>query len=322
MKVLVDPRIELLSVIQLLGNYGKKYGLVTENQTDYKTSILEWFSSGKEHSAVKISDKLGDDGFSFDAPHCLMLHLINPPELKLKLPLSDYLIERADGKEPLNKYISSFKEFAAEHDFMDFYKQSSVFYENLLGNFNESSPNVNYNKQLEEYYGKDPGNFITILSPVLRGNFGLQIENNLYCIMGINGTTEFDINRNDMLQHLVWHEMSHSLINPLTAKYEDIIKSTEALYKPIEEKMRSQAYATWETCVNEHVIRAITNRLAFNYFGEDTYKRLISIDMKKGFIYLQDVIHSLIIYEQNRDEYKTIDLFYKNIMNTFLSKVQ
>ena len=315
MEVRIDLKIELLSVIQLLGNYGEKYGLVTENQTDYKTSILEWFSSGIKHNAVKISDKLGDTGFSFDAPHCLMLHLTNPPELKLKIPLSDYLIERGDEKEPLDKYISSLREFAAEHNFMDFYKQSSAFYENLPGNYNESSPNVNYNKQLKEYYGKDPGNFITILSPVLRGNFGLQIENDLYCIMGINGTTEFNSNKNDMLQHLVWHEMSHSVINPLTAKYEDIIKSSEALYKPIEEKMRSQAYVTWETCVNEHVIRAITNRLALKYFGEDTYKMLIAQDVNKDFIYLKDVIEALIIYEQNRDEYKTIDMFYKNIMN-------
>lgn len=319
MKVLIDPRTELLSVIQLLGNYSKKFGLVTENQTAYKTSIIKWFTDGKEHRAVKTSDKMGDAGFSFDAPHNLMLNLSNPPELTLKTPLSDYLLNRGGGREYLDEYISSIREFANEYNFTDFYEQSKNYYNTIIRNYNKYSPKANYKKQMERYYGKVPGNYISILTLLLRGNYGMEFDNDVYSIMGLNGITEFDSSKNDMLQHLIWHELSHPIINPLTAQYKEIMESTEILFEPIKHKMISQAYPSWEICVNEHIIRAITNRLALIHFGEETYNFLNSEDKKKGFIYLKKVIQSLVDYEQNRQEFRTIDSFYKQIMNVFLS---
>lgn len=321
MKVLLDPRTELLSVIQLLGNYGKKFGLVTEKQSAYKTSVINWFTDGKEHRAVKLSDEMGAAGFSFDAPHNLMLYLSNPPELALKTPLSDYLLDRGGSMENMDEYISSFREFAVEYNFIDFYEQNKNYYKTIIRNYNENSPKVDYKKQMEGYYGNVPGNYISILTLLLRGNYGMEFDNDVYSIMGLNGTTEFDSSKNDMLQHLIWHELSHPIINPLTAQYKDILKSTEILFKPIKHKMISQAYPTWEICVNEHIIRAITNRLALKHFGEETYNFLNLEDENKGFIYLKNVIQKLIDYEHNRGEYLTIDLYYIEIMNTFMKIV-
>src|SRR5262245_47116788 len=64
--VVVDPRIELLAVIQYLSGYGDWTRLITRYDLPYKNDVAERFARFKDHPAVSMFDDLAHDGFNFD----------------------------------------------------------------------------------------------------------------------------------------------------------------------------------------------------------------------------------------------------------------
>lgn len=133
---------------------------------------------------------------------------------------------------------------------------------------------------LDNYYGMKVNSYNIVLTPMFHnGGYGPGVkgENGLLDIYGIIGP--FDTVRNeegkmvpvyssDTLRYLVWHEFGHSFVNPTTEKYVDEINKYSNLYPPIKDIMQSQAYGTWETCVNEHIVRAVTTRLTYIHLGK------------------------------------------------------
>ncbi len=49
LQVLIDPRLELLSVIQFFSDYGEKYRPLTDFDSDYRQAVVAYFSDFKEH---------------------------------------------------------------------------------------------------------------------------------------------------------------------------------------------------------------------------------------------------------------------------------
>ena len=66
--IAVDPRIELLAVVQFLSGYDKRYNLITRFDFSYKQDVREHFSEYKDHAAVTLFDKMSAQVFNFDAP--------------------------------------------------------------------------------------------------------------------------------------------------------------------------------------------------------------------------------------------------------------
>ena len=65
LNITVDPRIELLAVVQFLSGYGDRKGLITKYEFPYKRELMEYFSSYKNHHAVKLFTKMSTSGFWF-----------------------------------------------------------------------------------------------------------------------------------------------------------------------------------------------------------------------------------------------------------------
>jgi hypothetical protein len=61
--VAVDPRIELMTAIQLLAGYP----ILTSHFTPYRSDVAEYFAPYRAHQAVAYFDTLFDSGFAFDA---------------------------------------------------------------------------------------------------------------------------------------------------------------------------------------------------------------------------------------------------------------
>jgi len=77
--VRVDPRIELLSVVQMFTSW--KDVVIVKRDYEYKKEVLEWFRSYENHRVVELCECLRDlecacmlTGF--------MVHVTEPPELK------------------------------------------------------------------------------------------------------------------------------------------------------------------------------------------------------------------------------------------------
>lgn len=119
-------------------------------------------------------------------------------------------------------------------------------------------------------------------------------ENGLYDIYGIIGPTKNDaeipVFSKKNIKYIVWHEFSHSFVNPTTEKYSSEINDYEDLFKPIKNVMEKQAYGNWQTCVNEHIVRAIATRLSYIHDGKIAGDNLIIHEKSRGFYYINFAI--------------------------------
>ena len=323
LNISVDERIEMLSVIRLLSGFSEKNHAAFE--TAYKKSAMDFFKKHKNHPAVAFYKKMAGSGFSYDAPPTVMLHL-SWPDMKVKTPFTEYLIARAGGVENLDKMAGLFADFAKQSDFASFFKQNAPYYSGLLDGALKTIGSNDFVAQIEKYYGTGQAGYNIVLAPILRrqGGYGPAVNSadgrlDVYNIMGPVDASEdkYDFGGIEHFRSLVWHEFGHSFVNPLTEKNSAEIELYAKLFTPIEKKMAGQAYPKWETCVNEHIIRAVCARLTAIHIGESEYIAEINDNKAKGFAYIEDLCNLLTVYEQQRSQYFEFKVFYPQIIAMF-----
>lgn len=325
LNITVDPRIELITAIQQQSDYLR----LTQFDFNYKDEMKEYFSKYKNHKAVKLFRKLSESGFSYDAPPNVMLYLSSTLSLKEDNTIPDHLTDRAQGKKELLEFIDELKDFSLEANFNKFYEKNNSFYQTMIDNVYKDIKDMGLIETLDNYYGMEVNSYNLILAPMLHaGGYGpkVEAENGLYDVYGIIGPQSV-IEGNDgnkipnyssqSIQYLVWHEFSHSFINPITEKYISEVNQYSELFSKIEKQMSSQAYGDWETCVNEHIIRAITARFIYLDQGESAYNSIITFERANGFYYVPSLCESLAHYEINRDDYPTFESYYPELIKVF-----
>lgn len=325
LKIMVDQRIELLAVVQVLSDYHEKYGLLTGFDFPYKRDVNLFFSPYKEHLVIKIFNKMSSNSFSYDAPPTLMLHLSNPPQLELEIPLTDDLINRGGGKEQISKFLEALRDFAKVSQFELFWNSHRGTYEEMVAHIQNQIKGNEYIADIEEYYGMHQNSYMIIVSPLFHsGGFGPRVERRtgVFDIYNITGTNSIEngfprFGSTDHLKYIAWHEFSHSFVNPITSVFSKEINKYAKLYSPISNHMRIQAYPDWQTCLNEHIVRAVTTRLSYLKINQETGDNALFNERKRGFFYIPALCERLKYYESNRDKFKTFSEFYPEVIKVF-----
>src|SRR5262245_32631299 len=80
-EVAVDPRIELLAIVQYLSGYPACPGLLTRFDLAYKRAVDAAFAGHRGDRAVQLFAELSAKGFAFDGPVAALLHYGPPPAL-------------------------------------------------------------------------------------------------------------------------------------------------------------------------------------------------------------------------------------------------
>ena len=321
LKISIDPRIEALSAIQVISNYR-----LANFTSEYSKEVQEYFSALSSSQAVKLTQELlMENGFAYDAPPNFMFYLSQVPQLERKLDYSDYLIKKAGGADKLEEYREAIKQFVNEPRFEKFWSYQSEFYrrsvEATIAEFAENDPV----KALEEYYNETQNSYNIVICPLFGyNNYGFRIPagNDKYDIYSLNSTQLLKdgvpyLNYNQTIS-LVWHEFSHSFVNPLTERHLDKVNSYGKLFEPIQEPMSKQAYTSWEICVNEHIVRAVVIRLYERNIGMKEASQLMIQELSKQFIYINPIVEKLKEFEKLRDTKNiTFSDFYPQLIEVF-----
>ena len=163
-----------------------------------------------------------------------------------------------------------------------------------------------------------------ILAPLFTGGFGPRIERSsgkydIYNILGPmsmeNGLPAFG--SEESFRHIAWHEFSHSFVNPTTEIFSRDIDQYKALFEPISTRMKGQAYGDWQTCVNEHIVRAVTTRFAYREISPEAGEQALHGEKEHGFAYVEALCESLAGYEKQRDTYPTLVDYYPELIKVF-----
>ena len=313
----VDERIELLSVVQYLSNYGERYPfLVTVEQNSYTEKVDEYFKNQKEHSVISKFEELSNEGFNFHIPPEFMLHLDN--NLDVYIPFNNELIERSSGISEVEDFIRLIKSFNSEYDFKNFFTGNKNFYSELVSKFTEKIDNLDYIEILEDYFGETKKSYNLLPVPLFsHGNFGIRVkendvEENIFAILA--GFHIEDTLTKELVINLLWHEFSHSFVNQLADTFEDEVLGIDGYFKSMDKYISKTAYNDLKYFLGELIVRAITIRLVSRNISENLANEFIRKDKEFGFIHIEELTNHLKVYEENRIQYKDFKSFYKEIL--------
>lgn len=261
--VTILPQMELLTAVQIQTTWMDKMGPQDGYGNDYFQAVKKFMQEYKGHEAVKVCQTLLNSGFSYDAPPTFILHLGPLPDLGLVHEYSDYLVQRAGGREKLEEFRLALKSLAQESNFLEFLSRWQPQMENWIA---KAGDKVNLEQVVgwwEEFAGfSAAGEYHIILCPAaFGGSYGPRVYDeaksqwvayNVTCAYPGKGTPNFA----DTLEWLSIHEIGHSFINPSLEPFGAELESIYPLYSKVRSKMKKQAYGNVATFLNEQVLRA------------------------------------------------------------------
>lgn len=319
-QVRVDPRIELLAAVQVLADYQSK-GLLTRFDFPYQQRFVAHFEPHREHRAVEMFRRMSSQGFAYDAPVSAVLHLSNPPELKAIWPFDEDTQRRAGGAEQLDEFVSELRDFCRVSNFVEFYSNEQPFHDAVAKASAMNLKGVDVGV-LEDYYGVKQHSYTIVTAPMFSpGGYGPRVPRangsfDVYSVIG-PGSVEDDLpsfGTPESFRYLVWHEFSHSFVNPAVDQHAEDVETYADLMKPIHSAMKSMAYPEWRICMYEHCVRAVTSRLAAREIGQEAYRNAVKYEKQRSFIYIEPLCKRLVEYEKQRDKYPTFESFFPELL--------
>lgn len=314
----IDPRIELLYVVGYVGGYPFMNGL----DIRYREEVENYFSKYQGHEVISFWKEIGPKGFTIDGPVFLVIRQTKDLNKREKIPVG--LSGSAGGERDHDKFIRLLKDFGEKSNFKSFFNSHRDFYSLILKNIEFNFGDYQEISRLENYFGYKQNSYTVIINLLGSGNFGPRVKTpsglEIYCVMEpqskCGNIPGFDNFR--MFDDLLWHEFSHSYVNPLVDEYQEEISKYSHLYDPIKSSMRSQAYPDWHVTVKEHIVRAVTIRLAADKYGEELASLSnFRLEMGKRFIYVKPLCEKLKGYEANRDKYHSFKEFFPELILVF-----
>ena len=316
LNIIIDKRIEMLSVIQYLA----ESKMVKMDKITYAENISKYFDQYKNHKVVSLYKEMEMRGFVYDAPVHTMLFL--DTDFKKVKEIEKPLIQRASGKKKLNEFILQLQDFNTKTNFDKFFSENYTILNKSIELLVDSSlKNFDEIRTIEEFYGYKQNSYNFVLSALVRGGYGPRMDagNDLYDIYDIQGAWAGAINKipyygnEQLIKYIVWHEFGHSFVNPLVDMYYKEFKKYEKLKKPIFSTMQSQAYGTWGTILAEHILRAVTTTLVYEKYGKEVAESELDNEKASGFIYIDSLYSKILNYSQNKKGTNFKDFFPKLI---------
>jgi hypothetical protein len=137
-----------------------------------------------------------------------------------------------------------------------------MWYVRALEEINKIKPENKWIEALEDFYEQQFLEYKIVPSLTFWSGPGFGFSKSeergakAYFVLG-PFTDDFRFDAEDRLKTLAIHEFGHSFVNHLLeVACSDLIDETRLLFDPISEAMGPQGYNEWNTCVNEHFVRA------------------------------------------------------------------
>jgi Domain of unknown function (DUF4932)/Bacterial Ig-like domain len=326
LRVVVDPRVELMSLIfRLAGN--REYNMARVKS--YADEVEQQFGKLRGQAVVTLARELrGTHGVSYDAVMSLAVHLTDAEHLKLKLPLQpwpDGLDQRWTAPDVSN-FLAAAGQFVKVSSFQEFVEQHRPLYQTTVARMQTLMEKEAHLEWFDAYFGPRSQAGFTVALGLLNGGgcYGPHFRaadgrEELYCVLGVwqtdkQGLPEFT---SDALGTVV-HEFCHSYANPLIARHQAALgASGDALFEFVAEPMRAQAYGSGYTMLCESLVRVSVIRYLRQYEGEEAARRAIQVEKQKGFLWMQEMSDLLGNYEAHREQYPTLEDFSPRLVAFF-----
>jgi hypothetical protein len=308
-RVRADRRVELVSIICRLAGF-PEYN--TTKGTPYLDSVDTTFAPHAKHAAVIRARELrSTKSISYDAWMLFAVQLddagavANPAEL--------VAIDARWKDVDVAALAKDVAAFATDAKVEEFRAKHEAYYASLVKTLEDVVAKENPVAWFDGVFGPAEATFTVIPSPIAGTRFyGVRAStagaHHLYQVLGVMGKTG-EIVVDEQLVSLLVHEMAHSYINPVFAKHEAALAtSASKVFSLVENQMRAQAYGTWQTMVNESVVRAVVVNYMREKHGDAAAARQARAEHRNSFLWINELAEVMRQLAKSRQASNTYDL--------------
>jgi tetratricopeptide (TPR) repeat protein len=303
----VDPRVELLAVIDLLAYGEGGRGSFRADGSEYSRRLLARFGAFRDHPAVAAYVSARAQGLDGVMAVVLMLHCSSVSDLTASLeerPWSGY-----DSRGRLERAIPGmlriFGRFVKDSRFEEFFESQKPFFDRCLAEAKAASGGRPLIAWLEEYTGhRFSAHYRLILSPLISSP-----------VNHVHGEEEvFSVASGFIEPWKLWHELGRTVMDRLTAGHREEISRSSSLWPAAAR--RCEGVASWQHCVAEHIAQCVAWRLRDRMTAEGRLPK--SSPPKSNYApYAAVVLKRLKEYERSRERYPTLKSFYPRLIEVF-----
>lgn len=323
-RVLVDPRVELLSLVFRLAGK-REYSKC--NVPAYAEDVEKHFGSFRSHPVVRLAKCLPDGHcIGYDAVMSMAVHITDTESLRERVPF-DPFPKTLDGRwrtATARLFLKQLRAFVKESDFNAFVRAHQPLYTETASRVQSLLKTSAHLEWFESFFGPRKGSSFVLAIGLLNGggNYGASCRDangeEVYCILGVwfadtQGMPYFD----RIYLPVIIHEFTHTYTNPVVDAHLPALRSAgETLYPYVARQMEAQAYSAWETMMRESLVRACVLRYQLKY--ERGWGALQMLDERmRSFLWIDGLFQRLGEYEADRAKYPTLDAFMPRVVDFF-----
>ncbi|PUV26319.1 DUF4932 domain-containing protein [Sphingobacterium athyrii] len=321
----VDERIEILSIVfRLAGN--REYN--SDVFKRYIDRVNEHYGPFKEHELITFVKKVkNENGIGYDAVMSMAIHLDNKFNLKQKN--IEETLDKRWSKDNAVQFATLLQKFYKNSNSKRFFQENQALYKEVQKRFLPIYEHIDLG-WYPKFYGKKPSEKFLIVNGLGNGggNYGVSIKNprgykEVYAIMGTWSMDSLGMAKFPLQSYFptLLHEFNHSFVNYLLEKDTTIFRdSGEKLYRVVKEKMNRQAYGSWQTMLNEALVRAavIKYQKDHNFTTEEIAKET-NEQLDRGFLWIERLVDELDNFDRQRDRYPTLENYMPVLAKAYQS---
>lgn len=298
----VNENVELMSILSRMAGF-------TEYHMDmagrYIKDMDSYFKDNTDHPAVLyMKDLRNSNGISYDAVMSMAVHLKNKDGVLSLIEEDTPNLDDRWKDVDKDKFLSYLNNFYNDTKFNEFFKAHNDIYEKGIKSFQDNVTSSFNADWYSKFYGNEPQENYTIIIGFCNGggNYGVtrQLKGRKKDVFAVVGyfVNEEDIPmyNNRFLPTLI-HEFNHSFINHYLDenKYPEHVKQLEAaanaLYMNSLMSMSQQAYGSWQTMINESLVRAaVICYMLDNDFEKEDIRNVLLEQVQRNFRWMPELV--------------------------------
>ena len=324
-QVRTDSRAEILAIMfRVAGAPEYSQGRVQP----YIRQIDSAFMPFKDHEAIHQITRLREQyGVSFDAVMSMAANITDPVIFGERSPFdspASTLDKRWHGVEA-RAFLAAARDFARDSHVAPFLLMERPMYDSAAARMKRLVDSRAHMEWFNAFFGERAGG-VLIVSPLVAnagGNFETHYDDGatheLYAFIGIGDADSLGFPRVDeRALPLLIHEFGHSFVNHVVeSRGTEFQPAGERIFASAQAAMRSQAYGSWQTMLDESVVRASVIRYLLAKEDQAAADREIRAQRGAGFVWMNELAALFGDYESSRPTYPTLSSFMPRIITFF-----
>ncbi len=308
LQIRVDPRIELISILERLAG-GQEYS--QGFPSPYRDAVDAHFGKLRTHPAVRMTAALRiDQGITFNAPIDLAIHVDEAWEPRVPLwPVPAdmdprWKADRDPGTDmaQIPDYLWFVRSFAHDTHAAEFFASQQPYFDNVARRFRDLLDRTRPLPWFDGFFGARPNASYIVVPGLLTGgsNYGAHVtlpnghEERYQVVMLENADANGIPHPGKQSERLLVHEMAHSYVNPVVdAHAAALAPSKKLLFAMVAQPMAAQAYKSWDVVIKESLVRATVILFIRDHDGEAAAQKETYQQMDNGFYWMPELVDLL-----------------------------